>query len=150
MQRIKAVVGLLLCTALAVGVVSWGVAGEPKAEPVKLYEGQIKSIKVDKCGQEPGSCEGSVVLAPKGGGEEMTLAIQPGTWIQRGDKLVLLGDLSSPRQNYLYLCAELTRPCLFKGSFTSNHASQRQDEVSTREKSPCVNLRSYDEVIRPA
>jgi hypothetical protein len=38
---------------------------------------------------------------------------------------------------------------LFKGSFTSNHASQRQDEVSTREKSPCVNLRGYDEVIRP-
>jgi hypothetical protein len=56
----------------------------------------------------------------------------------------------SPRQNYLYLSAELTRPCLFKGSFTSNHASQRQDEVSTREKPTCVNLRGYDEPIRPA
>jgi TnpA family transposase len=28
----------------------------------------------------------------------------------------------SPRQNYLYLFAELTRPCLFKASITSNHA----------------------------
>jgi hypothetical protein len=81
MQRINAVVGLLLCTALAVGVVSLGMAGEPKEALVKLHEGQIKSIKVDKCGLEPGTCEGSLVLAPKGGGEQVTLAIKPGTWI---------------------------------------------------------------------
>jgi hypothetical protein len=93
MQRINAVVGILLCTALAVGVLSLGVAGEPKEAPVKLYEGQIKSIKIDKCGLEPGTCEGSIVLAPRGGGEQMVLAIQPGTWIQRGDNLVLLEDL---------------------------------------------------------
>jgi hypothetical protein len=93
MQRIDAVMGLLLCTVLAVGVVSWGGAGEPKAEPVKLHEGQIKSVKVDKCGMEPGTCEGTVVLAPKGGGVEITLASTPGTWIQRGDKLVLLEQL---------------------------------------------------------
>jgi hypothetical protein len=86
-------VGLLLCTALAVGVVSLGIAGEPKAAPVKLHEGQIKAVKVDKCGLEPGTCEGSIVLAPKGGGAEIRLSITPGTWIQRGDQLVLLEQL---------------------------------------------------------
>jgi hypothetical protein len=52
---------------------------------------------------------------------------------------------SSPRQNYLYLSAELTRPCLAETNFTSNHAPQRQDEVSTRGKPPYANLRGYDE-----
>jgi hypothetical protein len=58
-----------------------------------LREGQIKAIKIDKCGTEPGTCEGSIVLAQKGG-EEVTLAVKPGTWIQRGDKLVLISELS--------------------------------------------------------
>jgi hypothetical protein len=31
----------------------------------------------------------------------------------------------SPRQNYLYLCGELTRPYLFKARFASNHAPLR-------------------------
>jgi hypothetical protein len=92
MQRINAVVGLLLCMAITVGVVSWGVAGESKAAPVKLYEGQVKSIKIDKCGLQPGSCEGSIVLAQKGGGE-VALVIKQGTWIQRGDHLVLIDEL---------------------------------------------------------
>jgi excisionase family DNA binding protein len=30
--------------------------------------------------------------------------------------------LTNPRQNYLYLRAELTRPCLAEANFTSNHA----------------------------
>ena len=93
MERIKAVVMLLLCTALAVGVVSLGVAGEQRPTPVKQYEGQVKSIKVDKCGLQPGTCEGSIVLAQKGG-SEVALAIRPGTWIQRGDQLVLIDELA--------------------------------------------------------
>lgn len=56
----------------------------------------------------------------------------------------------SPRQNYLYLRAELTRPCLVEASCTSNHATQRQDEASTREKLTSANLRGYDEPIRSA
>ena len=60
------------------------------------------------------------------------------------------GNHNSPRQNYLYLSAELTRPCLFKASFTSNHAPQRQDEASTREKPTYANLRGYDDSIRSA
>jgi hypothetical protein len=87
------VVMLLLCTALAVGVVSLGVAGEQRPTPVKQYEGQVKSIKIDKCGLQPGTCEGSIVLAQKGG-SEVALAIRPGTWIQRGNNLVLIDELA--------------------------------------------------------
>jgi hypothetical protein len=73
-------------------LVSVGVAGEQRQTPVKEYEGQIKSIKIDKCGLQPGSCEGSVVLAPKGA-SEVTLAIKAGTWLQRGGQLVLIDEL---------------------------------------------------------
>jgi hypothetical protein len=92
MKRINAVVGLLLGPALAVGLVSLGAAGEQRQPPVKQYEGQIRSIKIDKCGLQPGSCEGSIVIAPKTGGD-VTLAIMPGTWIKRGDHLVLIDEL---------------------------------------------------------
>jgi hypothetical protein len=88
----QAVVVLLLCSALSLSVVSVGVGGEQRQTPVKEYEGQVKSIKVDKCGLQPGSCEGSIVLAQKGGGD-VALVIKPGTWIQRGDHLVLIGEL---------------------------------------------------------
>ena len=91
-KRINAVVVLLLCTALAVGLVSLGAAGEQHQTPVKAYEGQIKSIKIDKCGLQPGSCEGSIVIAQKAGGD-VILAIMPGTWIKRGDHLVLIDEL---------------------------------------------------------
>ena len=112
MKRINAVVGLLLCTALAVGVVSLGVAGEQRQPPVKEYEGQVKSVKIDKCGLQPGTCEGSIVLAQKGGGD-VTLAILPGTWIQRGNRLALIDELGVG--NYLKaratpLPAEASRP----------------------------------------
>jgi hypothetical protein len=56
----------------------------------------------------------------------------------------------SPRQNYLYLSAELTRPCLAEPNFTSNCAPRRQDEASTRGKPPYANLRGYGELIRSA
>jgi hypothetical protein len=92
MKRINAVVGLFLCTALAVSWVSLAVAEEQRQTPVKAYEGQIKSIKIDKCGLQPSTCEGSIVLAQKGGGD-VALAILPGTWIKRGDQLVLIDEL---------------------------------------------------------
>jgi hypothetical protein len=55
--------------------------------------GQIKSVKVIKCGMEPGLCEGEMVVALRDGSGEVTLAIKPGTWIQRAGKLVLIGEL---------------------------------------------------------
>ena len=74
------------------GVVALGVAGEAAKAPLNQYRGQIKSIKVDKCGLQPGTCEGSVVLALKEG-QEVALAIQPGTWIKRGEQLVTIDEL---------------------------------------------------------
>jgi hypothetical protein len=79
--------------ALLIGsVVALGVAGEKGKAPVTEYRGQIKSIKVDKCGLQPGSCEGSVVLALQGG-QDVALAILPGTWIKRGEQLVTIDEL---------------------------------------------------------
>jgi hypothetical protein len=68
------------------------VGGEQQGVPIGLYEGQIKSIRVDTCGLEPGSCAGSIVLAQRGGGE-VVLAIKPEAWIQRGGNLVLIEQL---------------------------------------------------------
>ena len=92
MKRIKAVAMLLLGTMLVVGWLSLGLTGEPKTAPIKEYEGQVKSVKIDKCGLQPGSCEGSIVLAQRERGE-VTLAIKPGTWIQRGEKYVTIDEL---------------------------------------------------------
>jgi len=69
------------------------MAGAASKPAVQRYEGQIKSIKVDKCGLQPGSCEGSVILAKAGGGEEVTLAIKPGTWLKRGSQFVTIDEL---------------------------------------------------------
>jgi len=79
----------------AVLLVVWGMlvnAGESQRTPVRQYTGQIKSIKIDRCGLQPGTCEGSVVLSLQGG-QEVSLAILPGTWIKRGDQLVVIGEL---------------------------------------------------------
>jgi hypothetical protein len=93
MKHINAMVVLLLGAAVAMGLVSLGVAGEQRQTSVKQYEGQVRSIKIDKCGLQPGTCEGSIVLAQKAGGE-VALLIRPGTWIQRGDQLVLIDELA--------------------------------------------------------
>jgi hypothetical protein len=83
---------LLLCAALVFGLVSLGIAGTGSKTTSKPFEGQIKSIKIDKCGLQPGSCEGSIILAQAGGGE-VELAIKPGTWIKRGDQFVTIDEL---------------------------------------------------------
>jgi hypothetical protein len=69
------------------------MAGAGPAVKAQPFEGQIKSIKVDRCGLQPGSCEGSIILAKAGGGGEVTLAIKPGTWLKRGDQLVTIDEL---------------------------------------------------------
>ncbi len=82
---------LLMCAALSFSLVplAWAGAGSAKATP---YEGQIKSIKIDKCGMQPGTCEGSVILS-QNGGKEVRLAIKPGTWLKRGDQFVTIDEL---------------------------------------------------------
>ena len=93
MKRIRAVMVLLLCTMLSLGLVPLAMAGQPIHTKTMLFEGQIKSVKIDKCGLQPGTCEGSIIVAPQGGGSEVALAIKPGTWIKRGDNLVTIDEL---------------------------------------------------------
>ncbi|HEX9870471.1 MAG TPA: hypothetical protein VGC99_18145 [Candidatus Tectomicrobia bacterium] len=83
----------LLGVTLVVGLVASAGAGATSSAKVMPYEGQIKSIKIDNCGLQPGSCEGSVILAQAGGSGEVRLAIKPGTWLKRGDQFVTLDEL---------------------------------------------------------
>ena len=92
MRYITAMMVFLLGAALLVRGVSRGAAGEQRQAPIHQYTGQIQSIKIDRCGLQPGTCEGSLILKLPGG-QEVTLGILPGTWIQRGDHLVLINEL---------------------------------------------------------
>jgi hypothetical protein len=84
----------LLCAVLSLGLVVRALTGTASKATVQPFEGQIKSIKVDKCGLQPGTCEGSVILAKPAGAGEVTLAIKPGTWLKRGDQFVTIDELS--------------------------------------------------------
>jgi hypothetical protein len=84
---------LFLCTALSWVFVSLAMAGAATKAAVQPYEGQIRSIRIDKCGLQPGSCEGSIILARAGGAGEVTLAVRPGTWLKRGDQFVTIDEL---------------------------------------------------------
>ena len=92
-KRVKrGLTALGLGTMLVVSVGSWGVASAASRAPVQMYTGQVREIKIDQCGLQPGTCEGSIVLE-QSGGQEVALAIQPGTPIQRGDHRVHLEEL---------------------------------------------------------
>jgi hypothetical protein len=54
---------------LTVGVGAWGVASAAPQSPVQSYTGQVREINIDQCGLEPGTCEGSLVLAQARGQE---------------------------------------------------------------------------------
>jgi hypothetical protein len=69
MKTSKAVVAFLIWVIVTVGAGSVGLAGDGPKLPLKRYEGQIKAIKIERCGIEPGQCIGSIILAQKGGGE---------------------------------------------------------------------------------
>jgi hypothetical protein len=94
MKASRTILALLLGAMCSLAQVPSVMAGGAYSAKVQPYEGQIKSIKVDKCGMQPGSCEGSIILAKAGGGEEVTLAIKPGTWLKRGNHLVTIDELS--------------------------------------------------------
>jgi hypothetical protein len=92
MPRIKAAVLLLAWIALALGSMAQGAVGEQGWSHLQQYWGQVQSISVDKCGQRPGLCEGTLVLTPRRG-STVRLAIRPGMWLTRGDRLVRLEEL---------------------------------------------------------
>jgi len=93
MKRIRTALVLLLCAILSLALAVSLMAGGSYSAKAQAYEGQIKSIKIDKCGLQPGSCEGSVILTKAGGSGEVTLAIKPGTWLKRGDQFVTIDEL---------------------------------------------------------
>jgi hypothetical protein len=93
MKRIRVLLVLLLGAVLSLSLAASAVAGGGYSQKVQPHEGQIKSIKIDKCGMQPGSCEGSVILAKKGASEEVRLAIKPGTWLKRGDQFITIDEL---------------------------------------------------------
>jgi hypothetical protein len=80
------------CMALAMSVASPGISGEQRSALLKQYWGTIPSIRIDRCGKRPGLCAGAITLAQREGGE-VSLAIRPGTWIKRRERLVLLEEL---------------------------------------------------------
>jgi len=84
---------LALGALLTVSVGIWGVAGAAAPAPVRPYTGQVREIKINQCGLEPGTCEGSLLLA-QAGGQQVALAIPSGTAIQHGNQCVHLEDLA--------------------------------------------------------
>jgi hypothetical protein len=90
MQRI--LMNLGLGAVLVVSVGSWSVAGAASPTAVQPHTGQVREIKIDQCGLEPGTCAGSLVLA-QARGQEVDLAIPAGTLIQRGIERVHLEEL---------------------------------------------------------
>ena len=93
MKGIRTTLVLLLCAVFSLALVASTMAGAASSAKAQQYEGQIKSIKVEKCGLQPGSCEGSVILDRSGRAGEVTLAIRPGTWLKRGDQFVTIDEL---------------------------------------------------------
>jgi hypothetical protein len=92
-SRTTLVVLLVAAFSFAVATAVMAGAGGGYAAKAVPYEGQIKSIKIDKCGLQPGTCEGSVILAQAANKGEVTLAIRPGTWLKRGENLVTIDEL---------------------------------------------------------
>jgi hypothetical protein len=84
--------GFGLGALLTVGVGAWGMASATSQAQAQAYAGQVREIKIDQCGLEPGTCAGSLVLT-QAGGQAVDLAIPPGTSIQRGDQRVHLEEL---------------------------------------------------------
>jgi hypothetical protein len=84
--------GFGLAALLTVGVGTYGVASAAAPGQAQSYTGQVREIKIDQCGLEPGTCAGSLVLA-QARGYHVDLAIPVGTMIQRGDQRVHLDEL---------------------------------------------------------
>ena len=92
MPRVRAAVLLLAWMALTLGGVARGAVGEQGWSHLQQYWGQVQSITIDRCGQRPGLCEGTLVLTLRHG-SKVSLAMRPGMWLTRGDRLVRLEEL---------------------------------------------------------
>jgi hypothetical protein len=95
-MRRKHIQGVLMSFGLGAllmaGAGAWGVATAAQPTPAQTYTGQVREITIDQCGLEPGTCQGSLVLA-QARGQAVDLAIPAGTAIQRGGQRVHLEEL---------------------------------------------------------
>jgi hypothetical protein len=124
----KGLVVVALGAMLSVGVGPWGMASAALQGPGQSYTGQVRAIKIDQCGLEPGTCEGSLVLA-QGRGQEVALAIPAGTAIQRGGQRVHLEELGVG--NYVKVQAAPLSPALQR-----NGRNWTWDEIDAYQRSP--------------
>jgi hypothetical protein len=128
-QQIQgALMGLGLAALLTVGVGTWGVVSAASQPQAQSYTGQVREIKIDECGLEPGTCAGSLVLA-QARGQEVDLAIPGGTMIQRGNQHVHLEELGVG--NYVMVQAVPLSP-LQQG----NGRNWTWDKIDAYERSP--------------
>jgi hypothetical protein len=79
-----------LMLVLELSVIGLGQAGQ--GYTTSVYEGQIKAVKIVKCGMQPGLCEGSIILARQGS-EDTQVEVRIGTWIKRGGNFLTIEDL---------------------------------------------------------
>jgi hypothetical protein len=120
--------GFGLAALLTVGASAWGVANAATQDPAQPYTGQVREVKIDQCGLEPGTCAGSLVLA-QARGQEVDLAIPAGTEIQRGNQRVHLEELGVG--NYVMVQAAPLSPVQQR-----NGRNWTWDEIDTYERSP--------------
>jgi hypothetical protein len=80
----------LFAVAVVLGIVCHSLAGQ--GYTTLVYEGKITSIRIDKCGLQPGLCEGSIILASAGGGDT-AVDLRVGTWIKRDDHFLTIENL---------------------------------------------------------
>lgn len=80
----------LFAVVVVLGLACQSPAGQ--GYTTSVYEGQITSVRIDKCGLQPGLCEGSIILASPGGGDTV-IDLRVGTWIKRDDYFLTIEDL---------------------------------------------------------
>jgi hypothetical protein len=122
------VMGLGLAALLTAGAGTWGVASAAPQDHAQSFTGQVREIKIDQCGLEPGTCAGSLVLA-QARGQEVDVAIPAGTMIQRGNQDVHLEELGIG--NYVMVQAVPLSPV-----HQDNGRNWTWGEVDAYERSP--------------
>jgi hypothetical protein len=128
MKQGLAVLGL--GAMLIAGAGPWGMSAAAQSAPDQTYRGQVREINIDQCGLEPGTCEGSLVLA-QARGQEVTLPIPVGATIQRGNGRVHLEQLGVG--NYVMVQAP-RQPS--DGAIQGNGRDWTWGEVDSYEHSP--------------
>jgi hypothetical protein len=122
------VMGLGLAALLTAGVGTWGVASAAPQNQGQSFTGQVREIKIDQCGLEPGTCSGSLVLA-QARGQQVDLAIPAGATVQRGNQRVHLEELGIG--NYVMVQAVPRSPV-----HLDNGRNWTWGEVDAYERSP--------------